>query len=71
WHYIPQYLMFGDKPAEKGQEGRKVYEPWKWTHATYEVETSRKLTDIISVEMDPSLRMADLDRKNNKLELKW
>jgi aminopeptidase N len=71
WHYIPMSLMFGEKPAEEGQEGRKVYEEWRWTHPTYEISTSRKLTDITSVEIDPSYRMADVERKNNRLELKW
>ena len=50
---------------------RKVYAPWKWTHATYVIESSHRLTDFSQVEIDPSLRMADIDRKNNKLELKW
>lgn len=71
WHYIPMYLMFGEKPAEADQAPRKVYEAWKWTHPTYEIATSKKLTDIVSVEIDPSYRMADVDRKNNRLELKW
>lgn len=71
WHYVPMYLMFGEKPAEEGQEPRKVYEAWKWTHPTYIINTNRKLTDIASVEIDPSQRMADVDRRNNKLELKW
>lgn len=71
WHYIPQYLMFGEKPAEQGQTNRKVYESWKWTHPTYSINTTRKLTDITSVEIDPSFRMADMERKNNKIELKW
>ena len=71
WHYIPMSLMFGEKPAEEGQEGRKVYEEWRWTHPTYEITSSRKLTDITSVEIDPSFRMADVERKNNLLELKW
>jgi hypothetical protein len=71
WHYVPMYLMFGEKPAEEGQSPRKAYESWKWTHPTYEIATNRKLTDIVTVEIDPSLRMADIDRKNNKLELKW
>jgi hypothetical protein len=71
WHYIPMSLMFGEKPAEEGQEGRKVYEEWRWTHPTYEITSSRKLTDITSVEIDPSFRMADVERKNNRLELKW
>lgn len=71
WHYIPMYLMFGEKPAEQGQTSRKVYEAWKWTHPAYEISSGRKLTDIVSVEIDPSFRMADIDRRNNKLELKW
>ncbi len=71
WHYVPMYLMFGQKPAEEGQTPRKVYDPWKWTHPTYQISTTKKLTDIVSVEIDPSQRMADIDRKNNKLELKW
>jgi len=71
WHYVPQYLMFGNKMPEPGQEARKVYEPWRWTHPTYEIATRRSLTDIQSVEIDPSRRMADINRKNNRLELKW
>ena len=71
WHYIPLSLMFGNKPAEEGQENRKVYDPWKWTHPHYEIATERKLMDIVTVEIDPSQRMADVDRRRNKLELKW
>ena len=71
WHYLPMYLMFGQKEAEEGQTQRTVYEAWKWTHPVYEIETKRKLMDIVAVEIDPSQRMADLERKNNKLELKW
>jgi hypothetical protein len=71
WHYVPMYLMFGAKPAEEGQTPRTVYGSWKWTHPTYEIQTKRRLTDIVTVEIDPSQRMADLERRNNKLELKW
>ena len=70
-HYVPMNLMYGEKPVEDTMIPRKVYEPWKWTHSTYIVETKRKLTDIKVVEIDPSMRMADIERKNNKLELKW
>jgi hypothetical protein len=71
WHYIPLNLMFGQKPAELGQSQRKIYEEWKWTHPIYEIETAKRLTNIVSVEIDPSHRMADIERKNNRLELKW
>lgn len=70
WHHIPLNLMYGVKPAEDALP-RKVYNEWKWTHPEYIITTNRKLTDIIRVEIDPSQRMADVDRKNNVLDLKW
>lgn len=70
-HYIPLNLMYGEKPVEDTGITRKVYEPWKWTHSSYTIETSKKLAEFTVVEIDPSQRMADVDRKNNKLELKW
>lgn len=69
-HYIPMNLMYGEKPAENG-DSRKVYAPWPWTRQVYVIETNKKLFDIVTAEIDPSLRMADVERKNNKLELKW
>lgn len=71
WHYIPLSLLFAEKKAESWQTSRVVYDEWKWTHPTFEIQTKRKLTDIVSVEIDPTLRLADIDRKNNRLELKW
>lgn len=69
-HYIPLNLMYGEKPAEDPSIVRKVYEPWKWTSNTYTIETSHKLRDITIAEIDPSQRMADVERKNNKLVIK-
>jgi hypothetical protein len=62
--------MFGKKPIENNIP-RTDYEPWKWTHTTYIIETTRKLTDISIVEIDPTLRLADVERKDNRLEVKW
>jgi hypothetical protein len=70
-HYIPLDLMYGVKPVEDAAITRKVYDAWKWTHPTYVIETNHKLTDISIAEIDPSQRMADIDRKNNRIELKW
>jgi hypothetical protein len=70
-HYVPMYLMFGKKPVKDPAIPRKEYESWKWTHDTYIVESSRKLSDFTLVEIDPSQRMADIERRNNRLELKW
>jgi hypothetical protein len=68
---IPQYLMFGEKPAEDSSTLRSVKEPWKWTSPTYSFDVSHRLTDLKVIEIDPSQRMADVNRKNNKLELHW
>jgi hypothetical protein len=69
--YIPQYLQFGEKPVEDAGIPRTSFEPWKWTSPTYVFEVSRRLTDLKIVEIDPTRRMADVDRKNNRLELHW
>jgi hypothetical protein len=69
--YIPLYSMFGIKPEEDKNTPRFIYEPWKWTNPSYEFEINHKLTDLIVVEIDASHRMADVNRNNNKLELKW
>jgi len=70
-HYIPMNLMYGAKPVEDASIPRTVYEPWRWTSETYTITTDKKFTDLSIVEIDPSQRMADVDRKNNKIELKW
>ena len=69
--YIPQYLMFGAKPVEDTTMPRTLKEPWKWTSPTYSFDINRRLTDIKIIEIDPSQRMADINRKNSKLELHW
>ncbi|MBC7949152.1 MAG: M1 family metallopeptidase [Chitinophagaceae bacterium] len=67
-HYIPLDLMLGEKPAEDDTP-RKSYPSWKWTHETYVIETARRISDISLVEIDPTLRLADIERKNNRLKL--
>ena len=69
--YIPLYSMFGTKPEEDKTILRFVYEPWKWTSSTYVFEINHKLTELRNIEIDASHRMADVNRNNNKLELKW
>ena len=70
-HYVPLDLMYGVKPIEDKTVARKVYEPWNWTSETNIISTKKKLFDFTAVEIDPSQRMADVERKNNKLEPKW
>ncbi|MFZ4057708.1 MAG: M1 family metallopeptidase [Ferruginibacter sp.] len=70
-HYIPLNLMYGEKPVENTKEERVSHEPWRWTHPTYIVEYKGRLTDIKKVMIDPTKRMADVDQKNNALDLNW
>jgi len=69
--YIPQYLMFGSKANEYPAMKRTVGEPWKWTHPTYTIEIEHKLFEVKRIEIDPLQRTADIERRNNMLELKW
>jgi Peptidase family M1 domain len=69
-HYVPLSLMFGAKPAENNLP-TILHEEWRWTHPTYIVEFKHKLTDLKEAEIDPTGRMADIERKNNLLQLNW
>ena len=60
--------MYGTKPAEDTVT-RKIYPAWKWTHETYIIESNKRLGDIAIAEIDPSQRMADTERQNNKIKL--
>ena len=69
-HYIPLSLMYGEKPVEN-KTSRTVHDEWKWTHPTYVVEFKRRLFDLTEAEIDPTRRLADIERRNNLLKLKW
>jgi len=65
-HYIPLSLMYGEKPAEDAVP-RTVHPEWRWTHPEYTFQTNRKVSEIKSIEIDPTQRMADVNRNNNKV----
>jgi hypothetical protein len=65
-HYIPLTLMFGGKQNESPAVKWVVHDGWKWTHPTYTVTLDVPLSELKSVEIDPSMRLADVDRSNNK-----
>jgi hypothetical protein len=70
-HIVPLNLMYGSKSAENNNQPNIIEEAWKWTHPTYSVSINKKLTTLTKVEVDPSKRMADVERKNNLIELSW
>lgn len=69
-HYIPLNLMYGQKPAEDSFR-TITYPAQRWTHREMVVTSKRLLTEIVRVEIDASQRLADIDRSNNLLLLKW
>ena len=67
-HYMPLDLMLGGKASE-GPVNQIVHPAWQWVAPTYTFETSKPLSALKSIEIDPSYRMPDLNRSNNKLEI--
>jgi hypothetical protein len=61
--YIPLYQMFGAKKPETDIPTIQA-EAWKWTHPTYTVILPNN-KKVAEVEIDPSQRLADIDRSNN------
>lgn len=62
---IPLTLMRSSKAAEENMDNYTVKEAWPWAYPIYELTLSNKLSDILSIEIDPSMRMADVERDNN------
>ena len=57
------------READQNQREDKTYPAWKWTDEMYVVESDRRLGDISIAEIDPTMRLADVERKNNRLKL--
>lgn len=66
YFYIPLEIMRGEKPVVEGQK-RTVVRDWPWTHPYYQFVIPKPKTEILSIEIDPSKLMADIDRSNNKI----
>jgi hypothetical protein len=67
--YIPINETLGNKPVEDKNIHRMDLEAWPWVYPTYTLSINRRVEEILSIEIDPSQRMADVDRKNNALDL--
>jgi hypothetical protein len=67
--YLPLVIQRGNKPEEKDMPARVMTVKWPWTNYTQEVQLAKPISSIKSVEIDPSLRLADVNRANNKFEV--
>ena len=70
-YHIPLRVMRGAKPAEKELYSRtEVQADWPWTYPLYSLTVNGEVgKDIESITIDPSMRMADIDRENNSFPL--
>jgi hypothetical protein len=68
-HYIPLSEMRGAKAVEDQNMQRTELAAWPWVNPTYTLSLNHKSADITMIEIDPSLRMADVERRNNKMDL--
>ena len=65
--HIPLQIMRGAKPAEDAQAKYRVETDWSWVNPYYRLNLPTPKADILRVEIDPSMRMADINRANNVL----
>ncbi|HEY5823769.1 MAG TPA: M1 family metallopeptidase, partial [Cyclobacteriaceae bacterium] len=65
--YISTNELMGNKPVEDASIKRTDLDAWPWVNPSYTLKISHKANDIEMIEIDPSLRMADINRKNNKV----
>jgi len=63
--YIPLRMMFGEKEPESPEIARTVMEDWPWVFPEYELVIPAPEGRIRRIEIDPSQRMADIERDNN------
>lgn len=64
-YYIPMRIMWGQKENEFPDIDRKIAEDWPWVFPEYELSIERSMGEVKRIEIDPSQRMADVDRSNN------
>ncbi|MEX2351090.1 MAG: M1 family metallopeptidase [Balneolaceae bacterium] len=62
--YIPLLMMWGEKEPEGGGT-HTVLTPWRWVFPTYELQIPAEAGEVRGVEIDPSKRMADIEREKN------
>ena len=65
-YYIPLRIMRGEKPEEGTK--RTVMEDWPWTNLEYTLAIPGNAGNMQSIEIDPSQRMADVERGDNVVE---
>ena len=56
--------MRGEKPTENDLK-RTILDDWNWVNPAYSFKLPVSSDEIVRVEIDPSQRLADIDKSNN------
>lgn len=64
-HYIPLRIMWGQKENEFPDIPRHIQDDWPWVFPEYTFTIERSSEEIARIEIDPTRRMADVNRENN------
>lgn len=64
--YIPLTETRGEKKSEV--DNRVVLKDWSWAQPVYSTTLTNLSAPVIKIEIDPTKRMADIDRTNNVFE---
>lgn len=65
---IPLDLMMDSKKNDEAYDNScelHTAKTWQWANRNYSLETTIKFSDVSKIEIDPTQRMADIDRSNN------
>ena len=62
---IPLFIMRGNKTEDSYFTNFTTLDDWAWVNPKHEITIPVKYKDIISVEIDPSTRLLDVNKENN------
>lgn len=65
-YHIPLCMMRGGKPSDSGWDVFEKTEAWPWVEPYYQWSVPVRHKDIAKVVIDPTGRMADVNRANNE-----
>ncbi|MFL9829966.1 M1 family metallopeptidase [Flavobacterium sp. ST-87] len=68
--YIPLRMMYFEKENPNPSIKRTVLNDWPWANPKYELTISKPKSSIKKITIDPSGLMADVQLKNNSVEVK-
>ena len=65
WYNIPMRIMRGSKGKDMYGIERIDKKSWPWVYPEYKFLLDVPMNQVVEIEIDPSTRLADVDRENN------